>query len=50
MKRNIITTALRNLGENSQDIQIRISNDLAVVYVNHEYFGIYDFNRETFVD
>lgn len=50
MKRNIITTALRNLGVNSKSVQIAARDSIAIVYVDNVYFGIYDFNKKTFVD
>ena len=50
MKRTEITNAIRKFGEMSHNIQISDRGNVAVVYVNHEYFGIYDFGRKTFVD
>lgn len=50
MERMEITAALRRFGERSRNIQIHTQNGRASVYVNHEYFGIYDFNRHTFID
>lgn len=49
-KREIITSAVRKLGETSFNIQIQDGGSVAMVYVNHEYFGIYDFVKKTFVD
>ena len=50
MARTEITNAIRKLGEMSHNIQINIRGDVAIVYVDHEYFGIWDFGRHTFVD
>ncbi len=45
-----ITNALRKLGERSRNIIIKRNSDIAVVYVDHEYFGIWSFQKNTFVD
>lgn len=50
MKRQEITNAIRKLGERSHNIQINDRGNIAAVYVDHEYFGIYDFEKKTFVD
>lgn len=50
MKRTEITNAIRSFGETSHNIQIMDRGNVAAVYVDHEYFGIYDFGRHTFVD
>ena len=50
MKRNEIVTALRKFGERSHNVQISDRGNIAIVHVDHEYFGIYDFGRKTFVD
>ena len=49
MARQEITNAIRKFGERSHNIQIDNRGSTAIVYVNHEYFGIYDFDRHTFV-
>ena len=50
MARTEITNAIRKFGEMSHNIQINTRGDVAIVYVDHEYFGIWDFGRHTFVD
>jgi hypothetical protein len=50
MAREEITNAIRKFGEMSHNIQINTRGDVAIVYVDHEYFGIWDFGRHTFVD
>ena len=51
-KADIIIQALRNLGYAPQK-NVRIDNvcsELTNVYVNDEYFGVFDFTRRTFID
>lgn len=50
MERIIVTEALRQLGEHSHDIVIRSNGDVAAVYVNREYFGMWSFSKKTFID
>ncbi|MBO5701350.1 MAG: hypothetical protein J6S71_02820 [Clostridia bacterium] len=50
MAREEITKAVRRFGERSHNIRINMRGDVAIVHVNHEYFGIYDLRRHTFVD
>lgn len=45
-----IKNAIKALGERSDNITTISFDDSAVVYVNSEYFGIYDFAKNTFVD
>ena len=48
--REEITNALHKLGERSHNVDIKSRGGNAVVYVNKEYYGVYDFTRKTFVD
>ena len=51
-KTDIIVDALHKLGYRSIR-ELRIDNpvsELTNVYLNGDYFGIYDFTRRTFVD
>lgn len=50
MAREEITKAVRSFGKRSRNIRINVRGNMAIVHVDHEYFGIYDFNRHTFVD
>lgn len=43
MARTEITNAIRKFGEMSHNIQINTLGDVAIVYADHEYFGIWDF-------
>ena len=51
-KSDIIMQALHNLGyEHPRDVRIdNIFSEITNVYVNDEYFGIFDFTRWTFID
>lgn len=50
MELEIITLALRKLGEKSDDVKIKVDGDVAAVYVDGEYYGVWSFPRDTFVD
>ncbi len=50
MERQEITRALRCFGERSHNVDIRRRGERAIVYVNKEYFGVYDFDKHTFID
>lgn len=50
MELEIITSALRKLGERAHNIKIKVNGDIAVVYIHGEYYGIWSFPRNTFVD
>lgn len=54
MELEIITSALRRLGERAHkrahNIKIKVNGDVAVVYIHDEYYGIWSFPRNTFVD
>ncbi|MBP1544357.1 MAG: hypothetical protein J6A16_09700 [Oscillospiraceae bacterium] len=51
-KSDIIMQALRNLGyDKVRNVRIdNIFSEITNVYVNDEYFGVYDFTRRTFID
>lgn len=51
-KSEIIMQALRNLGyKKVRNVRIdNIFSEISNVYVDDEYFGIYDFTRRTFID
>lgn len=49
MKTEIIY-ALKKLGINCERIKLKTSYGRAIVYVENKYFGIYDFEKNTFVD
>lgn len=50
MARQEITAAIRSLGERSRNVEISYRSERAIVYVNKEYFGVYDLERHTFID
>ena len=50
MERQEITRALHKLGERSYNVDIKSRGDRAIVYVNKGYFGVYDFDKHTFID
>ncbi|MBQ8171800.1 MAG: hypothetical protein IJZ95_07435 [Oscillospiraceae bacterium] len=51
-KADIIMQALRNLGyENPKNVRIdNVCSEITNVYIDDEYFGIFDFTRRTFID
>lgn len=51
-KSDIIMQALRSLGyQNPKNVRIdNICSEITNVYVDDEYFGIFDFTRMTFID
>ena len=51
-KSDIIMQALHDLGyKNPRDVRIdNMFSELTNVYVNDEYFGVFDFTRRTFID
>lgn len=50
-KKTAIREALRSLGyTNAQFWAVASSPDRAELYVNGEYFGVFDYTRKTFVD
>ena len=48
-KCKLITKALETLGITGH-VRIKYRDNTALVYVDGEYFGTYDFTRKTFVD
>lgn len=50
MELEIITLALRKLGEKTDDVEINVNGDVAIVYIHGEYYGVWSFPRNTFVD
>lgn len=50
MKSNLIRAALNNNGITKGNVKIHIRNQLTTVYVDGNYYGIYDTQRRTFVD
>lgn len=51
-KSDIIMQALRSLGyQNPKNVRIdNLYSEITNVYVDDEYFGIFDFTRMTFID
>ena len=50
-KKPIITAALLALGVSFRTVEITPDNDtIGNVYVNGEFFGVFDYIRRTFVD
>ncbi|MBR2908062.1 MAG: hypothetical protein IKC26_09990 [Clostridia bacterium] len=52
-RRNEITNAMKKLGVKSRNVQIvegGLFTPVAQIFADGEYFGIYDFERHTFVD
>jgi len=45
-----VCNALRQLGVQPDRVQIDLSYGNAIVHINNRYFGIYSFERGTFVD
>jgi len=50
-KKPIITAALRALGVRFRELMITPDEDtIGNVYVNGEFFGVFDYTKRTFVD
>lgn len=50
-KKTIIIAALQALGVKAKALEITPDNDpIGNVYVNGEFFGVFDYIRRTFVD
>lgn len=50
-KKPIIIAALRALGVNVRELEITPDNDtIGNVFVNGEYFGVFDYVKRTFVN
>lgn len=49
-KKQVIRNVLRKLGVRSHNVMIKVRDDVASIYVDHEYFGIWSFTKNTFVD
>ena len=50
MRLGEIFAAVFALGERSREITVQDGGSVAAVYVRGAYFGIYDYERKTFVD
>jgi hypothetical protein len=50
MRLGEILAAVFALGERSSEITVQDGGSVAAVYVRGAYFGIYDYDRKTFVD
>ena len=48
-RQETVTRALKALGVTGK-IEVRDESSRAIVYVDGQYFGIYDFEKNTFVD
>lgn len=50
-KKSIIITALMALGVRVSELEITPDNDtIGNVYVNGEFFGVFDYGRRTFIE
>jgi len=50
-KKPIITAALRALGVHARELAITPDEDtIGNVYVNGEFFGVFDYTKRTFVE
>ncbi len=50
-KKPIITAALRALGVHIRELEITPDEDtIGNVYVNGEFFGVFDYTKRTFVE